>query len=78
MGIPRSSISNGDSMRFSEPDIVGAWVIDPDPHEDHRGRFMRAWCAREFAEHGITWPLVATVVSEQDRNWQLAQRQGCP
>ena len=28
-------------------------VIDPSPHEDDRGRFMRAWCAREFAEHGL-------------------------
>ena len=40
-------------MRFTETDIIGAWVIDPNPHEDDRGRFMRAWCAREFAEHGI-------------------------
>jgi dTDP-4-dehydrorhamnose 3,5-epimerase len=40
-------------MRFTETDLVGAWVIDPSPHEDDRGRFMRAWCAREFAEHGI-------------------------
>ena len=40
-------------MRFTETDLVGAWVIDPSPHEDDRGRFMRAWCAREFAEHGL-------------------------
>ena len=40
-------------MRFTETDIVGAKVIDPNPHEDDRGRFMRAWCVREFAEHGI-------------------------
>ena len=40
-------------MRFTETDIVGAKVIDPNPHEDDRGRFMRAWCAREFAELGI-------------------------
>jgi dTDP-4-dehydrorhamnose 3,5-epimerase len=40
-------------MRFTETVISGAWVIDPDPHEDDRGRFMRAWCAREFAEHGL-------------------------
>ena len=40
-------------MRFMETGIVGAKVIDPSPHEDERGRFMRAWCAREFAEHGI-------------------------
>jgi len=42
-------------MRFTETDMVGVWVIDPDPHEDDRGRFMRAWCTREFAEHGINF-----------------------
>lgn len=42
-------------MRFTETELVGAWVIDPSPHEDDRGRFMRAWCAREFAEHGINF-----------------------
>ena len=40
-------------MRFRATSLVGAKVIDPDPHEDDRGRFMRAWCAREFAEHGL-------------------------
>lgn len=40
-------------MRFSEIGLKGTWVIDPEPHEDERGRFMRAWCAREFAEHGL-------------------------
>ena len=42
-------------MRFTETDVVGAKVIDPSPHEDPRGRFMRAWCAREFAEHGLAF-----------------------
>jgi dTDP-4-dehydrorhamnose 3,5-epimerase len=40
-------------MHFTETDVVSAKVIDPSPHEDARGRFMRAWCAREFAEHGV-------------------------
>src|SRR5690348_2323096 len=40
-------------MRFRESDIAGVIVIDPDAREDQRGRFMRAWCAREFAGHGI-------------------------
>jgi dTDP-4-dehydrorhamnose 3,5-epimerase len=40
-------------MRFTETGIVGARVIDPSPHEDERGRFLRAWCSREFAEHGL-------------------------
>ena len=40
-------------MQFHETPIAGAWVIEPAPHLDDRGRFMRAWCAREFAEHGV-------------------------
>jgi len=40
-------------MRFTEIGLKGAWVIDPEPYEDERGRFMRAWCASEFADHGI-------------------------
>ena len=40
-------------MRFRETPVAGAWLIDPDPHEDERGRFLRAWCSREFKEHGL-------------------------
>ena len=40
-------------MHFREVGIVGARVIDPNPHADDRGRFMRAWCSLEFAEHGL-------------------------
>jgi dTDP-4-dehydrorhamnose 3,5-epimerase len=40
-------------MHFTGTYIAGAWVVDADPHEDDRGRFMRAWCSREFAEHGL-------------------------
>jgi len=40
-------------MHFREVGITGARVIDPNPHEDDRGRFMRAWCSREFHEHSL-------------------------
>ncbi|HEY1462248.1 MAG TPA: dTDP-4-dehydrorhamnose 3,5-epimerase [Terriglobales bacterium] len=40
-------------MHFADTNVVGAKVIDPAPHADERGRFMRAWCSREFAEHGV-------------------------
>src|SRR6266481_276337 len=42
-------------MRFTQTEIAGAWVINPTPHEDDRGRLFRAWCAQEFAEHGINF-----------------------
>lgn len=49
-------------MRFTESSIPGAWVIDPTPHVDDRGRFMRAWCAEEFEAHGIQFvPLQANM-----------------
>jgi dTDP-4-dehydrorhamnose 3,5-epimerase len=40
-------------MRFTKTILGGVWVIDPNPHEDNRGHFMRVWCAHEFAEHYI-------------------------
>jgi dTDP-4-dehydrorhamnose 3,5-epimerase len=56
-------------MHFTETSVAGAWIIDPSPHSDDRGRFMRAWCTREFEEHGIHFlPLQA--------NMQFSHRQG--
>jgi len=40
-------------MEFTRCGIPGAFVITPQPHQDERGRFLRAWCAQEFAEAGI-------------------------
>lgn len=42
-------------MLFSKSGIDGVWVIDPQFHKDDRGHFFRAWCSREFAEHGINF-----------------------
>jgi dTDP-4-dehydrorhamnose 3,5-epimerase len=40
-------------MRFTETKVPHAHLIDPSPHQDGRGRFFRAWCSREFGEHGL-------------------------
>lgn len=42
-------------MKFLETPIPGAWLIEPEPREDDRGRFMRAWCRREFEDHAIVF-----------------------
>jgi len=41
-------------MIFSASEIGGVFVLDPERREDARGYFARAWCAEEFAAHGIT------------------------
>jgi len=49
-------------MRFIEADVLGAKLIDPSAKQDDRGRFMRVWCVREFAENGVNFaPLQANM-----------------
>jgi dTDP-4-dehydrorhamnose 3,5-epimerase len=40
-------------MKFTATTIAGAWLIDLEPHADHRGSFARALCLREFEAQGI-------------------------
>ena len=55
-------------MQFTPCTIPGAWLIAPSAHEDDRGRFFRAWCAREFADHGIDFvPVQANMGSSRSR-----------
>lgn len=45
-------------MIFNETPLKGAYVIDLDKRGDDRGFFARAFCVREFAEHGLTTRIV--------------------
>lgn len=40
-------------MIFHPTELAGAFVIEPEPREDERGFFARAWCQREFSAHGL-------------------------
>ena len=40
-------------MRFKACTVVGAWVVEPEPHNEDRGHFMRSWCIDEFSARGI-------------------------
>jgi dTDP-4-dehydrorhamnose 3,5-epimerase len=50
-------------MRFSETELCGAWLIEPVPASDDRGFFARTFCAREYAEHGLTTSFVQNSTS---------------
>ena len=41
-------------MIFHETKLAGAFLVDVEKREDHRGFFARTFCAREFETHGIT------------------------
>lgn len=40
-------------MIFTETELSGAFIIDLEPRQDHRGFFARAFCQQEFAAHGL-------------------------
>ena len=45
-------------MIFTETKLAGAYVIDLERREDARGFFARAFCQKEFADHGLE-PVIA-------------------
>jgi dTDP-4-dehydrorhamnose 3,5-epimerase len=47
-------------MIFTETRLTGAFIVDLERREDDRGFFARAYCEREFAEHGLS-PRVSQV-----------------
>ncbi len=40
-------------MIFTETKIPGAFLLEPERHEDGRGYFARTFCEQEFKENGI-------------------------
>lgn len=54
-------------MIFKETALRGAYVVDLEEHRDDRGFFARAFCAREFAEHGLESAVVQTNLSFNHR-----------
>lgn len=49
-------------MKFSSCTVQDAWEVEPEPHIDERGYFMRSWCIDEFSAHGVDFrPVQANV-----------------
>jgi dTDP-4-dehydrorhamnose 3,5-epimerase len=46
------------TMIFNETTLKGAFVIELERRDDERGFFARAFCQKEFAEHGMK-PVIA-------------------
>jgi dTDP-4-dehydrorhamnose 3,5-epimerase len=40
-------------MIFKPVNLSGAFVIEPERHEDSRGHFSRTFCVEEFRKHGL-------------------------
>lgn len=54
-------------MKFQETEIPGAFIVDPQRHEDDRGYFARSFCETEFKENGIPFQPVQSNISYNAR-----------
>lgn len=50
-------------MRFTETELRGVFVIEPERLEDERGFFARTFCRREFEQHGLTYDVAQCSIS---------------
>lgn len=58
-------------MIFRETEVAGAYLVEPEPHDDHRGSFARVFCVDELAALGITFPVVQCSLSLNHRRGTL-------
>lgn len=50
-------------MRFEETHVRGVFLVDLERREDDRGFFARAFCSREFTDHGLNGRVAQANVS---------------
>ena len=58
-------------MIFTPTELPDVVVVDLEQREDERGFFARAWCAREFAEAGLSTELVQCNLSFNEQRGTL-------
>ncbi len=58
-------------MIFKETTLPGAYVIEPERINDHRGFFARFWCKEELQQHGLKSELVQSNVGFSYRKGTL-------
>jgi dTDP-4-dehydrorhamnose 3,5-epimerase len=60
-----------DRLIFKETILPGAYVIELEKINDHRGYFARVWCEREFQHHGLKTDLAQSNVGFSHRKGTL-------
>jgi dTDP-4-dehydrorhamnose 3,5-epimerase len=50
-------------LKFTETQLKGAYIIEPELLTDERGFFARSWCQKEFTERGLNPNLVQCNIS---------------
>lgn len=58
-------------MIFTETELKGAYIIEPEPVADERGFFARTFCAKDFAKRGLSAGMAQCSTSFNNRRGTL-------
>jgi len=58
-------------MIFAETKLHGAYIIEPEPLQDERGFFARAFCQEEFKAHGLNFRVAQCNISFNEKKGTL-------
>jgi len=58
-------------MIFTETILKGAFIVEPEKIKDQRGFFARAWCKKEFEDHGLSLSWVQNNISFNLKRYTL-------
>jgi dTDP-4-dehydrorhamnose 3,5-epimerase len=58
-------------VSFIETPLHGAFIIEPELHEDQRGFFARTWCDQEARDHSVNCRFVQYSISFNKRKGTL-------
>ena len=58
-------------MKFTRLTLPGVWLTEPELHADERGVLWRSFCAKEYAEHGLTCAVMQGNISENPHEGTL-------
>lgn len=60
-------LKGGDGMNLRPLATAGAYLVEVEPHSDHRGFYALSFSAREFRAHGLTDSFVEAGISQNAR-----------
>ena len=58
-------------MKFTPLELPGVFLLETDPFFDDRGVFMRHFCRKELAEHGLEFSMCQCNISENTKKGTL-------
>lgn len=58
-------------MKFTPLKLSGVFLIEPEPFFDERGMFMRQFCRKELAEHGLNFEMCQCNISGNTKKGTL-------